>query len=126
MKFLLTSSGISNPGIHNALLDLLGKPIEESNALFIPTAIYPHLTAHGAGLVDFAIIPHFCNPEFPDATDTNARIWAEKMTPTPVYAIDDESAVKVVDNQIDIISEGRWALFTPGNPEGPGLVLPKK
>lgn len=40
MKLLLTSSGISNPSIHAALLDLLGKPIEESSALCIPTAIY--------------------------------------------------------------------------------------
>jgi dipeptidase E len=41
MKLLLTSSGISNTSIQNALVDLLGKPIAESNALFIPTAIYP-------------------------------------------------------------------------------------
>src|SRR6201998_4120790 len=41
MKLLLTSSGISNPSIHDALVDLLSKPIGESNALFIPTAIYP-------------------------------------------------------------------------------------
>jgi dipeptidase E len=41
MKLLLTSSGISNTSIYNALIDLLGKPIAESNALFIPTAIYP-------------------------------------------------------------------------------------
>src|SRR4051812_3573222 len=41
MKLLLTSSGIRNPSIENALVDMLGKPIGESNALFIPTAIYP-------------------------------------------------------------------------------------
>lgn len=41
MKFLLTSSGVANPSIHDALVDLLGKPISESSALFIPTAIYP-------------------------------------------------------------------------------------
>ena len=40
MKFLLTSAGIKNPSIHNALLDLLGKPIAESSALCIPTATY--------------------------------------------------------------------------------------
>jgi len=40
MKLLLTSAGISNPGIHDALVDLLGKPVSESKALFIPTAIY--------------------------------------------------------------------------------------
>ena len=38
MKYLLTSSGISNDSIHKALVDLLGKPIAESSALVIPTA----------------------------------------------------------------------------------------
>ncbi len=42
MKLLLTSAGIKNSSIHNALLDLLGKPIAESNALCIPTAGYGH------------------------------------------------------------------------------------
>jgi len=41
MKFLLTSSGIKNTSIHNALVDLLGKPIAESSVLCIPTAVYP-------------------------------------------------------------------------------------
>jgi dipeptidase E len=40
MKFLLTSGGITNDSIHNALVDLLGKPIAESSALYIPTALY--------------------------------------------------------------------------------------
>src|SRR5436309_3429823 len=40
MKFLLTSGGISNTSIHDALDDLLGKPIAESSALCIPTATY--------------------------------------------------------------------------------------
>src|SRR5437016_4077878 len=38
MKLLLTSAGIKNTSIHNALVDLLGKPIAESSALCIPTA----------------------------------------------------------------------------------------
>ena len=41
MKFLLTSAGIKNASIQTALVDLLGKPIAESSALCIPTAIYP-------------------------------------------------------------------------------------
>ncbi|HEY3676222.1 MAG TPA: Type 1 glutamine amidotransferase-like domain-containing protein [Candidatus Tumulicola sp.] len=41
MKLLLTSSGIKNTSIRNALTALLGKPIEESNALFIPSGVYP-------------------------------------------------------------------------------------
>ena len=40
MRLPLTSSGISNTSIHNALVDLLGEPIAESDALCIPTAAY--------------------------------------------------------------------------------------
>jgi len=40
MKLLLTSAGISNASIRNALVRLLGKPIAEASALFVPTAIY--------------------------------------------------------------------------------------
>src|SRR5213078_3003736 len=42
MKLLLTSAGITNTSIHDALVDLLGKPIAESSALCIPTASYAH------------------------------------------------------------------------------------
>ena len=42
MKLFLTSAGITNPTLHAALLDLLGKPIEDSVALAIPTASYGH------------------------------------------------------------------------------------
>jgi len=41
MKFLLTSAGIKNTSIHNALVDLLGKPIAASRALCIPTGVQP-------------------------------------------------------------------------------------
>jgi len=37
MKLLLTSAGINNTSIHDTQVDLLGKPVAESNALFIPT-----------------------------------------------------------------------------------------
>jgi dipeptidase E len=41
MKLLLTSAGVSNKSIHHALESLLGKPVAEATALFVPTAIYP-------------------------------------------------------------------------------------
>src|ERR1700760_2984422 len=41
MRLLLTSSGISNPSIQDALVGLLGKPVAESTALIVPGAIYP-------------------------------------------------------------------------------------
>jgi dipeptidase E len=43
MKFLLTSGGVANASVRNALVELLGKPIEGSGALCIPTAEYGHL-----------------------------------------------------------------------------------
>ena len=42
MKLLLTSNGITNPSIHRALVELLGKPIAEANALFVATGMYPY------------------------------------------------------------------------------------
>ncbi|MGZ6764052.1 MAG: Type 1 glutamine amidotransferase-like domain-containing protein, partial [Nocardioides sp.] len=42
MKQLLTSGGVSNPSIRQALVDLLGKPVEEASALCIPTGMYGH------------------------------------------------------------------------------------
>jgi dipeptidase E len=41
MRFLLCSSGISNPSIHDTLVELLGKPIAECDALCIPTGVQP-------------------------------------------------------------------------------------
>jgi dipeptidase E len=42
VKLLLSSAGIKNPSIQSALVELLGKPIAESDALCIPTAAYGH------------------------------------------------------------------------------------
>jgi dipeptidase E len=42
VKLLLTSAGVTNASIRNALVDLLGKPIADSTALCIPTAQYGH------------------------------------------------------------------------------------
>ena len=42
MKLLLTSGGVTNPSIHAALVELLGKPVEESHALVVPTAQWGH------------------------------------------------------------------------------------
>jgi len=49
MKLLLTSAGIKNASIHDALLGLLPKPISACNALCIPTAGYGHPMGSPAG-----------------------------------------------------------------------------
>jgi dipeptidase E len=64
--------------------------------------------AEGAGLVDFAIIPHV------DYADEHDRAYAEKWAgrlPVPTYAIDDATALKVVDGTVEVVSEGHWKLF---------------
>src|ERR1700716_2961100 len=220
MRFLLTSAGIKNTSIHDALVDLLGKPIGESSALCIPTAAYANpdgafhawrfitgreprtpmtelgwksmgvleltalpsidaelwsplvqetdvlLVAGGdplylcywmrqsgladllpslretvyvglsagslvmapnigedfvrwrpptggdetLGMVHFAVFPHLDHPALPDNSLADAEKWASGM-PVPCYAIDDETAIKVADGAVEVVSEGHWKLF---------------
>ena len=222
MKLLLTSAGIKNPSIADALVGLLGKPIAECSALCIPTAAYGHplkpgvawrfisgsedrtpmcelgwktlgvleLTAlpsipeeqwvslvrqtdvllvgggdalylshwlrqsgladllpslldtvyvglsagsmamtprigedfafwrppsggdSALGVVDFSIFPHVDHVDLPDNTMANAERWAAEIA-GPAYAIDDETAIKVMDGAVEVVSEGHWQLFTP-------------
>ena len=223
MRFLLTSAGIKNTSIHDALVDLLGKPIADSNALCIPTAAYGHpmagpgaawrfisgresrtpmcelgwkslgvleltalpsidkeqwvpmvqetdvLLVNGGdtlylcywmrqsgladllpslretvwvglsagslvmtpsigedfviwkpptgsdetlGIVDFSIFPHLDNENMPDNSMADAERWAAGM-PVPCYAIDDQTAIQVIDGAVKVVSEGHWKLFTP-------------
>jgi dipeptidase E len=222
MKFLLTSAGISNDSIRNALVDLLGKPIAESSALCIPTASYARpsgaaaawrlirgvaatplcevgwkslgvleLTAlpsikeehwvplvqeadallvgggdpfylcywmrqsgladllpelpretvyvgvsagsmvvtptfgeqydgidpptgsdRALGLVDFSLYPHLDHPSFPENSLANLERWATGVD-VPAYVIDDQTAIKVIDGVVEVVSEGHWKRFTP-------------
>ena len=68
------------------------------------------VTAQGVGLVDFALIPHLDHADHPDASLANAEQWAARI-PAPTYAIDDQTAITVVDGAVDVVSEGRWKLF---------------
>ena len=63
-------------------------------------------------MVDFALIPHLDNKNHTDASMANAEKWASKL-PVPVYAIDDQTAIKVTDGTVEVVSEGNWKLFTP-------------
>jgi dipeptidase E len=221
MKLLLTSAGIKNPSINNALVELLGKPISESSALCIPTATYATNNMGGPGgawrfisgrastpmtelgwkslgvlepsvlssidkemwvawvraadvllvnggdalflchwmrqsgladlfpslnetvyvglsggsmvmtprigedfldwtplsgndetlgIVDFSIFPHLDHPDLPENTMADAEKWAAELS-GPAYAIDDQTAIQVVDGFVEIISEGHWKLF---------------
>lgn len=64
------------------------------------------------GVVDFSIFPHLDHPDLPENTMADAERWAAGM-PMPTYAIDDETAIKVVDGEVEVISEGHWRRFKP-------------
>ena len=64
------------------------------------------------GFVDFSIFPHLDHPMLPSNTLANAEKWAAGLG-NPAYAIDDETAFKVVDGEIEVISEGNWKQLTP-------------
>lgn len=63
------------------------------------------------GLVDFSIFPHLDNPDLPENTLAHAERWAAGMR-VPSYAIDDETAIKVTDGTVEVVSEGHWQRFT--------------
>jgi len=64
------------------------------------------------GVVDFSIFPHVDHPELTENTMAAAEKWAAGLG-TLCYAIDDETAIRVVDGAVEVISEGHWKLFTP-------------
>jgi dipeptidase E len=57
------------------------------------------------GLVDFAIFPHL--DVFPTNTMGAAEAWAADIG-GPAYVLDDQSAIRVVDGHVDVVSEGTW------------------
>ena len=64
------------------------------------------------GVVDFSIFPHLDYPGWSNNTLDSARTWSRNI-PGPAYAIDDQTAISVVDGVVDVISEGHWELLNP-------------
>ena len=64
------------------------------------------------GVVDFSIFPHVDHPDLPENTMAEAERWASGLS-NPAYAIDDDTAIKVVDGTVEVISQGHWKLFAP-------------
>lgn len=62
------------------------------------------------GLVDFSIFPHLDHPDLPENTMADAIRWAKSID-GPAYAIDDETAIQVVDGVVTVVSEGNWKFF---------------
>jgi len=76
----------------------------------IPQEDLPAADARGLGLVDFAVFPHVDHPRSPPNSMANAERWAAARS-VPTYAIDDDTAIKVVDGAVEVVSEGNWRLF---------------
>ena len=72
----------------------------------------PFVIDKGLGLVDFALFPHLDHEGHPESSTANLeRMVAE--VPVLTYAIDDETAINVVNGTVEVISDGHWKLFTP-------------
>ena len=64
------------------------------------------------GVVDFSIFPHLDYPGWSSNTFESARRWATKIA-GPAYAIDDQTAISVVDGVVHVVSEGHWEQLNP-------------
>ncbi len=64
----------------------------------------------GLDFIDFYFIPHLNSEWFKRRTKEDIEKVTKGINRT-IYALDDESALKIVDDKIEIISEGEWAVF---------------
>ncbi len=62
------------------------------------------------GVVDFSIFPYLGHELMPENTMAAAERWAADIA-GPAYAIDDQTAIKVNDGTVEVVSEGHWKLF---------------
>ncbi|MDD5464268.1 MAG: Type 1 glutamine amidotransferase-like domain-containing protein [Candidatus Moranbacteria bacterium] len=64
----------------------------------------------GLGYVDFLVRPHLNSPYFPKLNLENLEKMSQEF-PDSFYAIDDQTAIKIIDGKMEIISEGVWKKF---------------
>lgn len=64
----------------------------------------------GLGFVNLLIRPHLNSPHLPNLTIENLEKMSKEF-PETFYAIDDNTAIKVIDDKIEVISEGEWRKF---------------
>lgn len=64
------------------------------------------------GLVDFSICPHLAQDGMAGNSMADAEEWAAKID-GPAYAMDDQTAIKVDDSAVEVVSEGHWKLLNP-------------
>ena len=66
---------------------------------------------NGLGVVDFYFLPHLNSPYFPERMEDNIREAAKEFPGKKIYALDDQSALKVVDGKIEVASEGKYIVL---------------
>ncbi|GHO58495.1 Type 1 glutamine amidotransferase-like domain-containing protein [Ktedonobacter robiniae] len=112
MKFLLTSGGITNTSIHDALVDLLGKPIAESSALYIPTALYAN--PNGPSMAARLIRGETNTAPFPDEFTSLCELgWKSLgvLELTALSSIDEERWLPLVQETDTLLVEGGDPLY---------------
>jgi dipeptidase E len=90
-------SCIAGPTIYNSVQNLFGEKYELE-------------IKEGLGLVNLQVIPHLNSPYFDKIREENLQEASEDLT-EPIYALDDNSALKIVDGTIEVVSEGIWKKF---------------
>lgn len=100
MKFLLTSGGISNKTIENELKNLIGKDFKGLKMLFCTTA-----SNYEGGDMDW-LIKYF--PKINIENLENASKNLQEIDGKKLYIVDDNGAVSVNNENVKIISEGKW------------------
>ncbi|MGH9273526.1 MAG: peptidase E, partial [Acidimicrobiales bacterium] len=106
MRLLLTSAGVKNGSIRRALVDLLGRPIADSNALCIPTAQYGHPNV-GPGVGPWRFISG--NSELPMVDLGWKSVGVLELTALP--SIDEERWVPLVRETEVLLVAGGDALY---------------
>jgi len=95
---LSAGSMVTGPDLDLRLSQVIyGEDMEEKNM-------------NGVGLVDFYILPHLNSPYFPARMEENAKRVANEIH-KKIYFLDDQSALKVIDKKVEIISEGKYLEF---------------
>jgi dipeptidase E len=75
----------------------------------------PFVIGQGLGLVDFALLPHVDHEDHPESAMTKVETMAAEV-PVPTYAIDDQTAIKVSNGRVEVVSEGHWKLLPGATP----------
>jgi dipeptidase E len=90
---------IATPSLINA--DFEAKPL---------TAINEEIYHDGLSLVDFMVEPHINSPYFPESTFKNLKTRSQRNKYS-IYGIDDETAIKIDGDKLEVVSQGVWKKF---------------